>query len=239
MWNRAELKGNAKSIMRRSYWTMFVVALLGGILSGTLLSNGADYTRSVSDVTDGFTYSTNFVVGRITSEFPLGNFLFSTFAVIAAMAVLIGFLYAVFIGNAIEYGVKHYFLDNEKQEGIPISTLFIAFKEDYWNIVKVMLVRNVKVFLWSLLFVIPGIIKSYEYQMIPYLLSEDSSMPMDEVFRRSREMTNGMKMSLFILDLSFIGWFILGAIACGIGTLFVNPYYEAVLAEAYLSLKEA
>lgn len=236
MWNRYELKGNAKSIMQRSYWTMFIVSLLGGILSGDLLSKGADYTINFGNSESYF--SSRLFIGRLTAEFPLGNFLSTTFAFIAIMAVLIGILYAVFIGNAIEYGVKRYFLDNQQQEGIPISTLFIAFKEDYWNIIKIMLVRNVKLLLWSLLLIIPGVIKSYEYQMIPYLLSEDSSMPMDEVFKRTKEMTYGNKMGLFVLDLSFIGWFLLGAIACGVGILFVNPYYEAVLAEAYLSLKE-
>lgn len=99
-----------------------------------------------------------------------------------------------------------------------------------------MLLKNIKVFLWTLLFVIPGIIKSYEYQMIPYLLAEDPSLSSEEAFARSRHMTMHHKFDMFVLDLSFIGWRILGNLLI-IGNWFVNPYYEGVLAELYLDLQ--
>ena len=98
---------------------------------------------------------------------------------------------------------------------------------------------ELKIMLWLLLLVVPGIIKAYEYSMIPYLLAENPNITMDEAFSLSKQMTTGQKMNLFFLDLYFLGWIILGLICCGIGILFVLPYPEATRAEVYLNLKES
>ena len=96
-----------------------------------------------------------------------------------------------------------------------------------------------KTLLWLFLFIVPGIIKAYEYSMIPYLLAENPNLSADEAFYLSKQMTTGQKADLFVLDLSFIGWIILGLICCGIGILFVLPYPQATRAEVYLNLKES
>ena len=101
-----------------------------------------------------------------------------------------------------------------------------------------MLIMELKIMLWLLLLVVPGIIKAYEYSMIPYLLAENPNLSASEAFSLSKQMTTGQKMDLFVLDLSFLGWIILGAICCGIGLLFVQPYPEATKAEVYLILKQ-
>ena len=89
-----------------------------------------------------------------------------------------------------------------------------------------------------MLFVIPGIIKSYSYRMIPYILAEDPSADMASAFNASIEMMNGHKMEVFIYDLSFIGWYILGVFTCGIaGVFYVYPYKAIADAGLYLSLK--
>lgn len=101
-----------------------------------------------------------------------------------------------------------------------------------------MFLRGLYIFLWSLLLFIPGIIKSYEYRMVPYLLSECPQMGSSEAFRVSKEMMYGQKMEAFILDLSFIGWEILSVCTCGlVGLFFVNPYKYATNAELFLELK--
>ena len=86
--------------------------------------------------------------------------------------------------------------------------------------------------------VVPGVIKAYEYSMIPYLLAENPNLSASEAFSLSKQMTTGQKADLFVLDLSFLGWIILGALCCGIGLLFVQPYPEATKAEVYLILKQ-
>lgn len=101
-----------------------------------------------------------------------------------------------------------------------------------------MCLMDLKTLLWLFLFIVPGVVKAYEYSMIPYLLAENPNLSASEAFSLSKQMTTGQKMDLFVLDLSFIGWGFLGLICCGIGLLFVQPYPEATKAEVYLILKQ-
>ena len=101
-----------------------------------------------------------------------------------------------------------------------------------------MFLMNLKILLWLFLFIVPGFIKAYEYSMIPYLLAENPNLSASQAFSLSKQMTTGQKMDLFVLDLSFLGWIILGLICCGIGILFLQPYPEATRAEVYLILKQ-
>ena len=102
-----------------------------------------------------------------------------------------------------------------------------------------MFLRSLYIFLWSLLFIIPGIIKAYEYLMMPYILAENPEMETKEVFARSKEMMTGEKWRAFVLDLSFIGWKILGILTCCVlSVFFVSPYYYSTLAELYAVLKQ-
>ena len=104
------------------------------------------------------------------------------------------------------------------------------------NVVLTEFLRGLFTFLWSLLFVIPGIIKGYEYMLIPYLLADNPQMDREEAFAKSKEMMDGNKWSLFCLDFSFIGWMILSACTFGIGDLFLNPYTHMATAHFYLNL---
>ena len=102
-----------------------------------------------------------------------------------------------------------------------------------------LVLRDVFTFLWSCLFVIPGIIKMYEYRMIPYIISENPDISYSEAFKASREMMMGNKWKAFVFDLSFIGWYLLNALTCGIlGIFFVNPYYYASDANLYRAIKK-
>lgn len=92
-------------------------------------------------------------------------------------------------------------------------------------------------FLWSLLFVIPGIIKSYSYAMTNYILLDRPELSATDAIKESEKMMDGHKMDLFILDLSFIGWILLSMLTCGILVLYVEPYMEATRAAFYLELK--
>lgn len=92
-------------------------------------------------------------------------------------------------------------------------------------------------FLWSLLFIIPGIVKSYSYAMTPYILLDRPELSPTEAIKESEKMMNGHKMDLFILDLSFIGWILLSMLTCGVLILYVEPYMMATKAAFYLELK--
>ena len=111
--------------------------------------------------------------------------------------------------------------------------------DDFWSAFKVNFLVSLFTFLWSLLFVIPGIIKAYSYSMSMYILAENKGMPALECIKESKAMTNGHKMDLFVLNLSFIGWYLLVAITFGIAGIWVGPYVNATMANAYQSLNLA
>ncbi|MBQ2067167.1 MAG: DUF975 family protein, partial [Clostridiales bacterium] len=91
--------------------------------------------------------------------------------------------------------------------------------------------------LWSLLFLIPGIIKSYSYFMVPYIAADNPELPSSRVFEISKQTMKGEKWNLFVLQLSFILWHLGCLITCGFGYLFLTPYLEATYAELYACLK--
>ncbi len=92
-------------------------------------------------------------------------------------------------------------------------------------------------FLWSLLFIIPGIVKSYSYAMTPYILLDRPELSATDAIKESEKMMNGHKMDLFILELSFIGWIFLSVLTCGALILYVEPYMMATKSAFYLELK--
>ena len=109
--------------------------------------------------------------------------------------------------------------------------------DDFWSAFKVNFLVGLYTFLWSLLFVIPGIIKGYSYSFALYILAENKGKSARECIKESMAMTDGHKMELFVLGLSFIGWILLGYVTFGISYIWTFPYIEATFANAYNSLK--
>ena len=100
---------------------------------------------------------------------------------------------------------------------------------------------NIFTALWTILFIIPGIIKGYSYAMTPYILKDkfaagQTDIGATEAITESRHLMDGHKMDLFVLDLSFIGWGLLGIITCGIGFIWITPYYRQTKTNFYRSL---
>ena len=126
-----------------------------------------------------------------------------------------------------------------KTEGLKMEEMFWPFKEDYGGNVLMMFLISLYTALWSMLFVIPGIVKGYSYSLAIYIKSENPNIPASTAIELSKRMTNGHKMDLFVLDMSFIGWGILSAFTLNIlGILYVMPYQYASKAFAYEEIKE-
>lgn len=161
-----------------------------------------------------------------------------TVLVIFLVVFTVLMLLAMFVFMPLQIGCYRYFVRARDDEG-KVDDVVFAFKDNYKNVVWVMFVRSMKILGWTCLFIIPGIIKSYEYAMIPYLIAENPDMSSEEAFETSRKMMDGNKWAMFVLGLSFIGWVILGVFTCGIGLiLYVNPYINLTFAELYHRLKE-
>ena len=143
-------------------------------------------------------------------------------------------LVAIFLLNPFHVGTRKYFLSNSYAPG-DLADLLYAFKTNYMNIVKVCFFRDLYIFLWSLLLIVPGVIKAYEYRMVNYLLTENPNMEVKEALETSRNMMYGNKWDSFVLDLSFLGWQMLAVFfTLGIlGIFYVDPYVAATDAELY------
>ena len=112
------------------------------------------------------------------------------------------------------------------------------FKKENWlNIALIMFLRNIYNALWYLT-IVGGIIKTYEYRMIPFILADNSKIKRKEAFKLSKQMMKGNKWKTFILDLSFFGWNFLSVLTFGIlSILYVNPYNASTIAQLYETLK--
>ena len=222
MWTNSELKQRAKAVLSRfGYWTPFFVTILCGLLM-------TDPSNILSVMCENGGFETLFDI----EEFA---YYFST---VFLFFVVFSFFFNIFIGYPVLVGMYRFFMEN-RISGSKIERLFYVFKSgNYLNVVKTMFLMNLKIFLWSLLFIIPGIIKSYEYYMVPYILSENPGISSKRAFEISKEMTDGEKFDIFWLGLSFFGWILLGTLACGIGVLFVEPYLQTTFAELYQVMRE-
>lgn len=228
------LKARAKSILSNSYWIAFLVCLVGSIIAKGVNIGFNFHNSYPSDRGSNVNESLNeFIHNPLLLTAILGISLF-----IIAAAITIGTAYALFVAEPIVVGKKKFFLNNRTGK-CDFVTLFFSFRNGrYLNIVKGMAWRFLFTFLWTLLFIIPGIVKAYAYSMTPYILADNPDMDYGRALKLSMNMTHGFKADIFVLQLSFIGWYILGTILCCVGVMFVNPYYEATMAEMYGQLRK-
>ncbi len=221
-WTRAELKTRAKAAVKMYYWKMVLVALILSMIGGGASSVGS---RSTSDNSAG---------SGARSMFEGINMQAAMIAVIIVLVVVvIALALSVFVFNVLEVGCRGFF-SRSMTEDPELGLIADGFTKNYWNCVKTQFLKSLFIGLWSLLFVIPGVIKAYEYRMVPYLLAEHPEMSSGEIFARSKEMMQGNKWDTFVLDISFVGWVLLSGITLGILYIFwVGPYIAATDAALY------
>lgn len=159
--------------------------------------------------------------------------------VLAMFMSLVSIAVSLLVVNIITMGTMTWFHRSIKTEGLKMEEMFWPFKEDYGGNVLMMFLISLYTALWSMLFVVPGIVKGYSYSLAMYIKSENPNIPASKAIELSTRMTNGHKMDLFVLDMSFIGWGILSAFTLNIlGILYVMPYQYAAKAFAYEEIKE-
>ncbi len=237
MWTRSLLKKNAWNSLKEKgyYWTAFGVCFLTGLLGAD-----GDSTSSSFSVPSSSTEELENLIGTGSMNEEEIGFLIGMMVVvllIAVFAMAIGFAYYAFVGGPFAVGRCNYFYKARNDEGT-FTNIFDNFSSGkYLSTVKVMFFKMLYTWLWSLLLVIPGIVKSYEYYLIPYLMAENPHLSKERAFEISKRAMNGEKWNLFILELSFIGWELLGLLACCVGIYFVVPYEQATFAEFYACMR--
>jgi uncharacterized membrane protein len=153
----------------------------------------------------------------------------------ASSIAVIGFLILgpLLVGQAI------YLIDmiDNNTDGSKIELIIEGFKRSFVNSMLASILVGIFTFLWSLLFIIPGIIKFFAYAMTPYIIAENPNIDAMAAIDKSQEMMKGHKMELFMLHLSFIGWYLLAALTFGVGMIFLLPYVKTAEANFYIELR--
>lgn len=156
--------------------------------------------------------------------------------IIGALSYL-GGIGVLILGGVFEVGLASVMLSFIREGHIKLEGLFSGFSEHLTDRMVAGLLVQLYTFLWSLLFVIPGIVKMYSYSMTFYILKDHPEMTATQAIDRSRQIMQGNKWRLFCLHLSFIGWLILCGLTFGILTLWISPYMELATANFYESIK--
>ncbi len=227
-----------RSIARNALSGRWTIAVLTGFVAslvGAVSSGGPEINLNFGD-------------GGPSASFEVGNQQIYTFgggwdetltgiliggaAVILVVALVVAVAY-LFLGSVTSVGYARFNLDMvDRQKEPEINTMFSYFK--YWKtLVAANLLRGLIVFLWTLLFIIPGIIAAYGYKMTDYILAEHPELTAGEALERSKQMMEGNRFRLFCLEFSFVGWDFLCLLTLGIGNLWLMPYKQAAAAAFY------
>ena len=150
----------------------------------------------------------------------------------------VSWIATLLVSLPLAYGFTIMLLNVVRGSDVQLDTMGEGFK-DYGRILGTMLLSSVYQFLWALLLIVPGIIKGYSYALTPYLLKDHPELKFNAAIEESMRLMSGNKMRLFLLDLSFIGWFLLGLITFGIAFLWITPYWNTARAAFYEDLMKA
>ena len=248
MWTRSELKERAKVAFKRNYWKCVLVALIlallvGGGAGSSIRRNDssqdltAEQRQMVEDLSD---LGDSGLVGAVLDVVERVSITQNKYVTISLGGLgLVGLVLRLLVFNPLIVGCYRFFLKNSWSNA-ELNELGAGFKDNWGNVILVMFLKNLFIALWTLLFIVPGIIKMYSYRLVPYILKEHPELSGTQAITLSRKMMNGHKADAFVLDLSFLGWILLSALTCGILHIFyVGPYIQATDAELYKAVTNA
>lgn len=214
-----DLRLQARQKLEGKWGIAILVALLASILGGAIAGSNVSFNFEFNEET----------LAKMPRE------VLQVFAALTSLGGILGFVQFI-IGGAIQLGYCRFLLklqDDEEATGNDLFSCFNRFADGF----LLSLLTGIFVFLWMLLFIIPGIIAAYSYAMAPFILLENPNMKAREALKASKAMMDGHKGELFILNLSFIGWALLCILTLGIGFLWLNPYQSSAYAAFYRNLQ--
>ena len=221
MWTRSEVKSRGKADFKANYAISVFVGLILTMIIGS-----------------GYTVVNNSALKNMDEQLKTVN-LESEEAMILFTGVLaaVGTIATIFkiidilVLNPLEVGCQYFFLQNTRGPA-SVGEIGRAFSPGWINNVITLLLRDIFLAFWFFLFIIPGFVKRYSYRMVPFIIAENPQMSPTEAITRSRQMMDGQKWNIFVLDLSFLGWDFLTVITFGIAGIFwTQPYKFSTYAE--------
>ena len=222
-FDRTMLKTNAKAVLKRIYGSALLMLLLMSVIGGAVGIVAAPIAIAVPFLQ---------ISGSNVAEMVIAIVL-----LILLLYVLM-FAFIIFVIMPLNVGMRKFYNTTTFGED-EVSTLFYAFKKGngYLNIVKTQFLTGLYLFLWALIPVAGYFImiyKMYSYYLVPFILADNPHMPASRAIRLSEQMMHGRRFEMFVLELSFLGWILLGLLAFSIGVYFVYPYIYATDAQFYM-----
>lgn len=226
MWTIGEIKERGKEAFRSNYWYCVLVSVILSICAG-----GAGGSTSSSSMDPEKSEQLKEMISSLNPMVLAG------IVGVIGVAAIVGIALDILLFNPLLIGCNAFFSRNVRNTPASLNEIKEGFA-GYGSKVLAMFLKDLFIFLWTCLFIIPGIIKSYSYRMVPYILADDPDISAMDAITKSREMMNGNKMRAFCLDLSFIGWILLSIVTCGILAVFyVGPYMASTQGALYEELK--
>jgi uncharacterized membrane protein len=230
MWTRAELKDRAKAVLRGNYWKAFLISLVIGFTTGGSGGGSGSSWRTGGNFTDFDRYG-------LGSSREISALIALVLGAVA-FAFIVGIAIDILLLSPLQVGGRRYFIQSAQYFDNRGCFRFAFDSYNWKGIAGSMFLMKLYVFLWTLLLIIPGIVKGYAYSMVPYILADNPNIGARRAIELSDNMTRGHKWDMFVLRLSFIGWYLLGVLCFFIGGIFVQPYENATFAELYLTLRQ-
>ena len=240
MWDRAILKSNARQALSGGrYWTAYAVCLITSLITG------------IFSVIERFSESKPLQIQMMMDPTQEELYLRQA-ADKMTWSGLPNLILMIFVALPLGVGLARFFVRNRFGE-TKLGTPFSVFRGGYANTLGSMFSTGIFIVLWSFLFIIPGVVKSMEYSMVRFILSDNPYLSGGRAREISRMMTDGEKGAIFVLYLSFLGWYLLGGIVISLlGWLFwpvsglasiavtalISAYQEATFAELYIFLRD-
>ncbi|MBR2682139.1 MAG: DUF975 family protein [Atopobiaceae bacterium] len=230
MWTIEEMKARGKDAFKKNYWPSVVAAFILSVLAGgtgAAISNSSSTTTVTT--TDGTLESIPPETMAIIATAVIGTVL---------LAFAVSLLLKIFLFNPLETGCNRFFKKNVENPPAPLGLIGESFN-DYGRVFMTMFLRDLFTSLWTLLLIVPGIMKAYSYRMVPFIVKDNPELTPQEVLALSTKMMAGNRWQSFKMDFSFIGWLLLGILTLNVVNLFWTfPYMYNTNAALYLKLKE-
>ena len=221
------LRSRARANLAGSWGISIAVAVVASLLGG--LITGLSFLPEVeASLVTWFPFLEE-LAESLNRGYRIGSFTLNFRSGIFGLA-------AFLIGGVLQMGYADYLLKQHDGKETNFNDLFSRFDHFGTGFAQKFL-RGLYVTLWSLLFIIPGIMKSYSYAMTPFILAEYPELTASQAIRLSDDMMDGYKAELFILDISFIGWNLLAAMTLNLGNIALNPYKNAAYTAFYRQLQ--
>ena len=232
MMNLDAIKASAREILKREMWPLLLGYILAVVLP-TVLGGASSYSSSSNSLTKQFS--------SLGTEFGKPEFLVFVLILLGVVTIILLTLIPIIIVTGLAQSLfrsAYQRLCLTAVDGASIKTEELTDVKDYWKkLVWLNFHRGLRVFAWSLLFIIPGIVAAYSYSMAQYIMFENPEKTPQQCLSESLALMNGKKSLLFSLDVSFIGWWFLAGVTGGLAGIFVGPYHMLSRAGFYSEIR--